>query len=151
MKANPEYLSTQRDGAPVFDADDMPDLAPSHPRDQKPVQPPRLGLWLVVSFVVLIGALAVGMVPRLRHRATVADDTRMLSVPNVITVSPTPGRVAGPLKLSGELKPLVEAAIYARANGYVRKWLVDLGAHVEAGQPLAELDIPEMTRELAQA
>jgi len=49
------------------------------------------------------------------------------------------------------LKPMAEASIHARVNGYVRRWLVDLGAHVEAGQLLAELDTPDTTRELSQA
>ena len=37
----------------------------------------------------------------------------------------------------------MEASIYARANGYLKRWLVDLGSQVEAGQLLAEIDIPE--------
>jgi membrane fusion protein (multidrug efflux system) len=152
MKANPEYLSPHRDGTPVFDSDDLPDLEPGLQRDSKPAQPPpRLGPWLILGFVLLIGALAVGMVPRLKNRAEIAEDTRALSVPTVIAISPAPGNTTGTLTLSGELKPLAEASIYARANGYVRRWLVDLGAHVEAGQLLAELDIPEVNRELAQA
>jgi RND family efflux transporter MFP subunit len=81
----------------------------------------------------------------------VAQDTRELAVPTVAVVSPAPAANAEPLVLSGELRPVIEASIYARANGYVRRWLVDLGAHVEAGQLLAELDTPEIDRQLSQA
>jgi RND family efflux transporter MFP subunit len=65
-------------------------------------------------------------------------------------VRAAPSKAAAPLHLSGELKPQVEADIYARTNGYVRRWMVDLGAQVEAGQLLAELDTPDLDRELAQ-
>jgi RND family efflux transporter MFP subunit len=65
-------------------------------------------------------------------------------------ISPAPARQADPLTLSGELRPLVDAPIYARASGYVRKWYVDIGAHVTEGQVLAELDTPEMDRELLE-
>src|SRR5205823_4055230 len=52
---------------------------------------------------------------------------------------------------SGELRPNAEASINARASGYVRRWLVDIGARVEQGELLAELDTPELDRELAQS
>jgi RND family efflux transporter MFP subunit len=69
----------------------------------------------------------------------------------VDVASPAPAPAAPPIVLSGEVKALAEAAIYARANGYVRRWLVDIGAHVDQGQLLAELDTPEIERDLAQA
>jgi RND family efflux transporter MFP subunit len=81
----------------------------------------------------------------------VAADTRALIQPSVLVISPTPANAGSPLVLSGELKPLSEASIHGRVNGYVRRWLVDLGAKVEAGQLLAELDTPDTDRELTQA
>jgi membrane fusion protein (multidrug efflux system) len=69
----------------------------------------------------------------------------------VSTIAPSPAKAGPPLVLSGELKAEIEAPIYARASGYVRRWLVDLGAKVEEGQLLAELDSPELGREHAQA
>jgi RND family efflux transporter MFP subunit len=53
--------------------------------------------------------------------------------------------------LPAEVKPLVEAPIYARANGYLKTYLVDIGAQVKEGQTLAEIDTPELNQELAQA
>jgi len=49
------------------------------------------------------------------------------------------------------VRPFVEAPIYARASGYLKRWLVDLGGTVEAGQLLAEIDSPELNQELARA
>ena len=62
-----------------------------------------------------------------------------------------PARPDRGLLLPGEVKPLLEAPIYSRANGYVKRWLVDIGAHVEAGQLLAEIDTPELDQQLEQA
>jgi RND family efflux transporter MFP subunit len=53
--------------------------------------------------------------------------------------------------LPGSAQPLEETSIYARANGYVSKWFVDLGDTVKQGQLLAEIDTPELDQELEQA
>ena len=53
--------------------------------------------------------------------------------------------------MPGSTQAIQETAIYARTNGYVRKWNVDIGAKVEAGQLLAEIETPEVDQELNQA
>ncbi|MGH8778213.1 efflux RND transporter periplasmic adaptor subunit [Paraburkholderia sp.] len=53
--------------------------------------------------------------------------------------------------LPGTLRGYAESPVYARATGYVKRWYVDIGAHVAQGQLLAELDTPEVDQELAQA
>jgi RND family efflux transporter MFP subunit len=98
--------------------------------------------------VVLAVGVVAGLLPRLHKRAQVVAETRELSVPTVTIVSPVAAKAPPPLVLSGELKPLIDAPIYARATGYVRRWVVDLGAHVEAGQLMAELEIPEIDSQL---
>ncbi len=55
------------------------------------------------------------------------------------------------LRLPASIQPLEEAALYARANGYVSRWLVDLGAKVKEGELLAEIDAPELIKEIGQA
>lgn len=113
--------------------------------------PPRAGRLIFIVAILLVAGFAFGLVPRLRERRIVVQDTRELAQPNVAVVSPAPAKAGSPLVLSGELKPITEASIHARVNGYVRRWLVDLGAKVEAGQLLAELDTPDTDRELSQA
>jgi RND family efflux transporter MFP subunit len=112
---------------------------------------PRIGRLTVVTLLLFGGAFAVGLVPRLHQHATVQADTHDLAVPTVSVATPAPAKAGPPLVLSGELRPLIEAPIYARASGYVRRWLVDIGTKVQQGQLLAELDTPELNRELAQA
>jgi biotin carboxyl carrier protein len=58
---------------------------------------------------------------------------------------------AANLVLPGSTQAIQETALYARTNGYVRKWNVDIGAKVEAGQLLAEIETPELDQELNQA
>ena len=112
--------------------------------------PARLGRLSVFAVLVLAGAFVIGWLPRLRERAVVRAESRELAIPSVAVVQCAPAPAAPPLVLSGELKPNAEASISARASGYVRRWLVDLGSRVEQGQLLAELDTPELDRELAQ-
>lgn len=121
-----------------------------HPVNEPSSKPPRLGRIVFILALVVAAALAIGLVPRMRERQQVAEDTRNLAVPTVSVVNPAPATMTEPLVLSGELRPVIEASIYARASGYVRRWLVDLGAHVETGQLLAELDTPEIDRQLSQ-
>src|SRR5205807_10123006 len=53
--------------------------------------------------------------------------------------------------LPAEVKPWQEASIFARVNGYLKDWLVDIGAHVEKDQLLADIDTPDLDQQLAQA
>jgi RND family efflux transporter MFP subunit len=55
------------------------------------------------------------------------------------------------LVLPGVAKALEETKIYPRTQGYVRKWLVDIGDKVKEGQVLAEIDTPELDSQIAQA
>jgi RND family efflux transporter MFP subunit len=113
--------------------------------------PGKLSRFAVIAAVVVLAAFIIGMVPRWRQRAAVAAETGELAVPTVTVVSPVPGKGAGALLLPAEVKPWVEASIYARASGYLKSWLVDLGARVEAGQLLAEIATPELDQELDRA
>ena len=102
-----------------------------------------------VGALVVIGLIA-GFIPRWHQRNALRAETAELAIPTVNVTVPAPGPAAPGLLLPGEIKPLVEATIYARANGYVKRWQVDIGTTVEEGQLLAELDTPELNQELAQ-
>ena len=55
------------------------------------------------------------------------------------------------LSLPGNIQAFVETPIYARTNGYLKKWYVDIGGKVKAGDLLASIDTPEVDQQLAQA
>ncbi|MEI9895212.1 MAG: efflux RND transporter periplasmic adaptor subunit [Chthoniobacter sp.] len=156
MNTHPEYIPNRRhdrEGVDVLDAGELPEPTPHsrHAVTEPQSKPPRLGRLTFIIVVVVAVCLVVGLLPRLHDHAQVISDSRDLAIATVAVVTPGPAKVTEPLVLSGELQPLISASIYARANGYVRRWLVDLGAHVEAGQLLAELDTPEIDRQLSQA
>jgi len=110
-------------------------------------------LWLfgIATLIVLAVAALAGLLPRWHRRATLVSQTHELSIPSVTVISALPGKSMAGLPLPAEIKPLIEAPIYARANGYVKRWMVDLGAQVEAGQLLAEIDTPEINQELGRS
>jgi RND family efflux transporter MFP subunit len=115
--------------------------------------PPPARLLPVASVVLVVIVLAViaGLLPRWRQRAALAAEHRELSVVSVSVVSPAPNRGGGGLLLPAEIKPWIEAPIYARASGYLKRWLVDIGTKVEAGQLLAEIETPELDQERERA
>ena len=108
------------------------------------------GFGMILTLLV-IGALALGFLPRWRQRHTADADMHQLDIPTVSVVSPGPGKPGSGLSLPAEIKPWREASIYARANGYLKDWVADIGAHVQPDQLLAEIDTPDLDQQLDQA
>src|SRR5438552_1847752 len=111
----------------------------------------RFGFILVVGVALLVIALVVGFIPQLRQRQIATADTNQLAIPTVAVVSPKVTTPGSGLNLPAEVKPWQEASIFARVNGYLKDWLVDIGAHVEKDQLLADIDTPDLDQQLAQA
>ncbi len=121
---------------------------PSSPAPPPPVRLNRVAILIVV--LVAIG-LIIGLVPRrLAHRQLLAE-THADSAVTVEVISPAPTRPDLGTPLPAEVQPFMQAAIHARASGYLKNWFVDIGAHVTNGQVLAEIDTPEVDEQLAQA
>lgn len=108
---------------------------------------------LVVVGVAFAGLFAFGYLPKRAANQTLVKEAaeRGRAVPRVAFVTPRLVSSERKLSLPGSVQPLEEAVIYARASGYVRRWLVDIGGHVKEGDLLAEIDTPELDQELAQA
>jgi RND family efflux transporter MFP subunit len=106
---------------------------------------------LIVGGAVFLIALVAGFVPQWRQRQTAVADTNQLAIPTVAVVSPSANTVGSGLNLPAEVRPWQDASIFARVNGYLKSWLVDIGAHVEKDQLLAEIDTPDLDQQLAQA
>jgi membrane fusion protein, multidrug efflux system len=122
--------------------------------EQKPnpiqVRPRRRPV-LMAGGALLVIALVIGFIPRLKQCQVSAADTKQLSVSTVAVVSPAVHLPGSGLDLPAEVKPWQEASIYSRVNGYLKNWLVDIGAHVEQGQLLAEVDVPDLQQQMDQA
>jgi membrane fusion protein (multidrug efflux system) len=107
-----------------------------------------------VGAALLLGAaFAVGYVPRHRERAALEEATQSAgqAAMRVDVISPKIGTSDRAVLLPGSVQPLMETVLYARASGFVRRWLVDMGDKVTAGQLLAEIETPELDQELDQA
>jgi RND family efflux transporter MFP subunit len=106
-----------------------------------------------VVALAMAGVFVLVLVPRRAERAELERQTAAAAeAPRQLAVAP-PKLVSSQraLKLPASVQPLEEAVVYARANGYVARWLVDLGDKVKADQLLLEIETPEVNQELAQA
>src|SRR5437763_8988826 len=125
-------------------------------RELSSEKPPFLGTrgarrLIIIGVVLLSLAVLAGVLPRLAQRRVATADTKQLAVPNVSVVSPSVGAPSDGLMLPAEVKPWQEASIFSRVNGYLKSWAVDIGAHVEQDQLLAEVDTPDLDHQLEQA
>src|ERR1700756_1492984 len=120
--------------------------------ETKPAVPRRRRFYLIlIGGGVLVLALIVGFIPRLKQRQMSAADTTQLATATVAVVSPISTTPGSGLNLPAEVKSWQEASIFSRVNGYLKSWAVDIGAHVDAGQVLAEVDIPDLQQQMDQA
>src|SRR5256886_15267456 len=128
------------------------DSVSSNEHKTGPVRARRRHRFILMSGGALfLIALVSGFVPQFRQRQIATVDTKELAIPTVAVVSPTVTTPNSGLNLPAEVKPWQEASIFARVNGYLKDWLVDIGAHVEKDQLLAEIDTPELHHQLPQA
>jgi RND family efflux transporter MFP subunit len=102
---------------------------------------------------VLVAAVAVlwGVVTRSNAHEDLVRWTNDQSIPTVAVIQPKSHEASNALILPGNVQALNSAPLYARTNGYVGSWLVDIGASVNAGQLLATIDAPEVEQQLAAA
>ena len=117
----------------------------------EPTPPVRLMRILFIAIGLILVGLAIGFAPRWFTRRALARETQALAVTTVAVVTPSPGSSDLGVPLPAEVQAFVEAPIHARASGYLKRWLVDIGAPVKNGQLLAEIDTPELDQQLVQA
>jgi RND family efflux transporter MFP subunit len=108
-------------------------------------------LFLIVAIIIVIAVVIAGVVPRMRAKAELRKETDKSAVPTVDVIQPKQGAPHQEIVLPGNIQAFTDAPIYARTNGYLKKWYVDIGARVKAGQLLAEIDTPEVDQQLLQA
>jgi RND family efflux transporter MFP subunit len=106
---------------------------------------------LVLALMVAGAIAAWGILSRTRAAAEVKSEGQELAVPTVSVIHPRRGAPQEEIILPGNIQAFIDAPIYARTNGYLKKWYVDIGGRVKAGQLLAEIDTPELDQQLRQA
>ena len=108
----------------------------------------RVGIALAV---LAVAVLVWNLFSAHRAAAKLKDVTEAQAVVSVATTKPQPLTELADLVLPGNVQANYEAPIYARTGGYLKRWLVDIGTPVKAGQLLGEIEAPEVDQQLRQA
>src|SRR5450755_4169559 len=108
--------------------------------------------WLVLLVVVVLAVVLIsGILPRIQARSTLKKETAEMAIPTVSVVHPQHTAPSQEVVLPASVQAYMDSPIYARTNGYLKSWNADIGAHVKAGQLLAEIDAPEVNQQLRQS
>ena len=110
------------------------------------------GTLLIFALIAVLAVLfAIGLWPKWNALKTAEAEAGKDDLPAVLYVLPKRGSQKADIVLPATLYAMQEATIYARTNGYLKRWLADIGDQVKAGDVLAEIEAPEVDRELDQA
>jgi len=108
-------------------------------------------LALAIALIAVAALLISGIWSRVRARAALDTETAQAALTAVSVVSPKRTAPADEIILPGNVQPYISSPIYARTNGYLKKWYFDIGAHVKQGELLAVIETPEVDQQLEQA
>lgn len=121
------------------------------PPDARPLSGRAAAVMIVVLLILAVLVAIAGIIPRVRARTRLKDQTDALAAPDVIANPPKPGNTGQQIILPGNIYAYSDASLYARTDGYLSKWYFDIGAHVRKGQLLAIISAPEVDKQLLQA
>ena len=105
----------------------------------------------IFAAVALLAAIAYGLHLRSASEKGLSIATEEAAIPSVNVVHPVQGSKADDLALPGSVQAFTDTPIYSRTNGYLKKWYFDIGAHVQKGDLLAEIETPEIDQQLDQS
>ena len=133
----------------------LPEVSQDPTERPVPVPSKPLSRWLFVCLAA--GALVLGVVifwgirDRAQAENALGARTERAAIPTVTVIQPNSGGLPLEIVLPGNTQAFNDTPIYARTNGYLKRWYVDIGAHVKQGQLLAEIETPEIDQQLEQA
>jgi membrane fusion protein, multidrug efflux system len=125
------------------------DFMPSHKSRSRPRRRLMLALIIVIGFGIGIYFLAIN--PRLQNSQELATIAAAAGQKSVNVVKATQSDASAPLILPGNIQANRTASIYARVDGYLKQWYVDIGDHVHEGQVLADIEAPQIDAGLREA
>jgi len=130
---------------------------PESPRaaQEKHWQPSGRTIWAIVLLLamLLVIAFLAGYIPLQKRRALIVSEAteRNEALPRAEVLRVTRSTHSSELELPGSIQALTEAPLLARADGYIKRRMVDIGDRVKAGQPLAEIEAPELDEQVNQS
>jgi len=121
------------------------------PANAQPGKPARRWWIAVLAFVIVVAVVISGILPRIHARAALDKETVEMAIPTVSVITPTRGAPTQEVVLPANVQAYIDSPIYARTNGYLKRWYTDIGARVKAGQLIAEIETPEVDQQLRQS
>ena len=121
----------------------------------RPWNPSAITLWSIFLgvTVLIIVAFFAGYIPLQKRQILIRAEAREQgeALPRVEVIEVGRSSRKSELEMPGNIQAITEAPILARANGYIKRRMVDIGDRVQAGQPLAEIEAPELDQQVSQA
>ncbi len=144
--------ATAKEAAVTAPAHPPATLTEAKPAPSEPKKGPLFYLLLIVGLVAFAAAFYFfGIAPRVVAKKEVNEEQKLSVERTVIYAQAKLSAPKTELSLPGMIQAFQQASIYARTNGYVKRWLVDIGQLVHEGDLLAELDTPEVDQQLLEA
>jgi RND family efflux transporter MFP subunit len=131
----------------MSDREEHPPMEPGRRRELRR----KIRLYALILCVVAVVAAVWGIVSRLETRSELRKSSLQDAIATVVTAKPQLSGAGDELVLPGIVQAYVESPIYARTSGYLKSWRTDIGAKVHKGDLLAEIETPEVDKQLAQA
>jgi RND family efflux transporter MFP subunit len=117
--------------------------------------PSSVTIWSIALLitVLIVAAFFAGYIPLQKRENVIQTQAReqedALPRVDVLEVARSSGK--SDLVLPGNIQAVTEAPILARADGYIKSRMVDIGDRVWAGQPVAEIEAPELDQQVRMA
>jgi len=111
----------------------------------------RVRIAAIVVLLLLAGGAAPHVISRLSNARTLEAGARESAALYVKTTTVGKAGAVQTLVLPGTLQGFVQSPVAARAGGYLKRWTRDIGARVQKGELLAEIETPELDQQLTQA
>jgi RND family efflux transporter MFP subunit len=122
---------------------------------RKPWHPSALTIWVLflAAIVLTVVAFFAGYLPFLKRQTLILNEAQeqAQTLPRVEVITVQRASHKSELELPGNIQAVTEAPILARADGYIKRRMVDIGDRVQAGQPVAEIEAPELDQQVRQA
>jgi RND family efflux transporter MFP subunit len=133
-------------------------LHPPAPQAGRPAtiwKPSSVAIWSIalLAVVLLVVAFLAGYIPLRKRNALIVSEAEQqeAALPRMDVVAVRRSARNSELELPGNIEAITEAPILARADGYLVRRMADIGDKVHSGQPLAEIEAPELDEQVHQA
>jgi RND family efflux transporter MFP subunit len=121
--------------------------------NQSDLNPKAVSMLVAASVLMLGGLLVFGALPRFMQQQQLVQHhhKQLAQIPSVSVLVAQNAPPVQEFTLPGSMQAIQDALIYARVSGYLRARYVDIGNQVHAGQTLADIDTPELDKQVQAA